>query len=312
MDRLSDLKVFVEVCRTGTLTAAAKGLGVSKAKITRQISAIEHALGTKLLNRNTRHASVTSAGAMLLERAPELLVAFDNLEAQVRNDASALRGSIRLGVQPAFGTTCVLPAVRAFQSRHPGLHISLHLESDTADIIRDGLDISLRVVPFLRNTNYISQMMVRSIPQRLVASPDYLKKCGRPTDIDDLSGHNCLIHTLKAPVGTWIFKSKGGTRTVKVNGDLSSDFGDALRAAAILGHGISMHPSFMIEEDIAASRLEVVLPDCKVQDYSIFALYPNRTTTLRVRALLAFLNEWFRTGGSRKPPPLRSVKRRGG
>jgi DNA-binding transcriptional LysR family regulator len=294
VDRLLQIKVFLEVGKANSFTAAAQHLGMSKASVTRHVSALEASLGVQLLNRNTNHVSLTSSGQLLIEGGQGLLVSVDSLETEVRQSAVNLRGTIRLGVQPAFGASRLVPAVLDFQKIHPDVLISLCLESTTTDIVRDGLDLSLRVVPSLKAANHISQLLVRSTPQWLVASPDYLRKHGHPTSVDDLTSHNCLIHTLKSPTGLWVFKSRKGMMSVKVSGTLSSDFGEALRSAALLGQGISMHPTFMIDDDIRTGRLEIVLPKVSVQEYSIFALYPHRNVPRRVRVLIDFLSKWLR------------------
>src|SRR5689334_15397882 len=108
LDRLSQIKVFIEVGRAGSFTAAAQRLGLSKAGVTRQISALESALGVKLLNRNTKYVSLTGAGELLVNGGQDLLTSFDSLETQIRQDTRELRGTIRLGVQPAFGATCIV------------------------------------------------------------------------------------------------------------------------------------------------------------------------------------------------------------
>lgn len=299
MDRLSQIKLFIEVGRSGSFTAAAQRLGLSKAGVTRHISALETALGVQLLNRNTKHVSLTSAGELLVNGGQDLLINFDSLETQVRQDTSDLRGTIRLGVQPAFGSICIVPALVDFQNLYPAIHVSMRMESAASDLVRDGLDLSLRVVPSLKSANHISQLLVRSTAQWLIASPAYLEKHGRPATIDDLPHHNCLVHTLKSPTGLWTFKSRAGLTSVKVSGTLSSDFGEALLSAALLGQGIAMHPTFMVENDIRSGRLEVVLPKVKVQEYSIFALYPHRNVARRVRTLIDFLNDWLRADPAR-------------
>jgi DNA-binding transcriptional LysR family regulator len=294
VDRLSQIKIFLEVGRAGSFTAAAQRLGLSKAGVTRHISALETSFGVQLFNRNTKHVTLTSAGQLLLESGQNLLIDFDSLETSVRQIATNVRGTIRLGVQPAFGATCIVPALVEFAKINPEIHITLCLESAATDIVRDGIDISLRVVPSLKITNYIAQLLVRSTPQWLVASPRYLERHGHPASIDDLCNHDCLVHTLKSPTGLWVFKTRSGSVSVKVSGSLSSDFGEALRNAALLDQGISMHPTFMIDDDIRQRRLEVVLPKVKVQEYGIFALYPHRNAPRRVRLLIDFLGEWLR------------------
>lgn len=299
MDRLQQIKVFLEVSRASSFTAAARRLGVSKANVTRHISLLEKSLGVPLLNRTTKHVSLTSAGRMLVDSGQSLLNNFDSLESEVRQAIVSLRGTIRLGVQPAFGAARLVPALVDFQKIQPDVHVSLRLDSGSTDIVRDGLDLSLRVVPTLKTASHIARLLVRSTPQWLVASPDYLNKYGHPKSVEDLAQHNCLIHTLKSPTGRWTFKTRAGMTSVKVSGTLSSDFGEALRSAALLGQGIAMHPTYMVKEDIKSGSLRLVLPKVKVEEYSIFALYPQRNAPKRVKLLIDFLRTWVRNASDK-------------
>lgn len=289
MDRLRHIEVFLEVARARSFTAASHRLGMSRANVTKQVSALERLLGVQLLNRNTQHVAPTEAGLSLLEGGARLLEGFDALEAEVRGAVSEARGTIRVGVPPSFGAFHLMPAVAAFTGAHPGVRVQVLLDHGDAELVRDGLDLSLRIAAFLRDASYIARLLMR-VPQVLVASPDYLRRRGTPASLADLAGHDCLVHVLKSPSGSWSFAD---APAVPVGGPVSANFGEALRMAALLGQGIAMHPTYMVEADIAAGRLVIVLPDSAPAGLSIHAVYPQRNVPARVRAFIEFLADWL-------------------
>lgn len=293
MDRLRQIEVFLAVAQARSFTAAASRLGMSRANVTKQISALERRLGVQLLNRNTQHVAPTEAGLLLLSKGAHLVGDFQTLEAELRDKMMEPSGVIRVGVPPSFGAAHLVPAVAAFTQRYPGTHVTLCLDPGNADLVRDGLDLSLRIATVLKDASYIARLLVR-VPQVLVASPAYLERHGTPSCLADLAEHDCLVHLLKSPNDDWHFHERGGDVSVTVSGSVSSDFGEALRSAALLGHGISMHPTYMVAEDIASGRLVHVLPDMEPAGLTIHAIYPQRNLPARVRSFIDFLVTWLR------------------
>ncbi len=288
MDRLRHIQVFVEVARARSFTAAARHLGMSRAAVTKHVAALESLMDAQLLTRTTQHVGLTEAGARLLDGGGRLLGEFEALEAGVRGAVSEPRGLVRIGTPPAFGAAHLVPAVAAFTARQPRINVSVLLDDGASDLVRDGLDLSLRIAPALRDASYIARLLLE-VPQMLVASPAYIAAHGTPREPADLTRHNCLVHVLKAPADEWHF----GEVTVRVRGSTRSNFGEALRSAALLGHGIAMHPLYMVDEDLRSGRLRRVLPDWEPTRLRIFAIYPRRDAPARVRSLIDFLGDWL-------------------
>ena len=288
MDRLSYIQVFVEVARARSFTAAARHLGMSRAAVTKHVAALERLMDAQLLSRSTQHVGLTEAGARLLDGGARLLGEFEALEAGVRDAVSEPRGLVRVGTPPAFGAAHLVPAVAAFTARQPQISVSLLLDDGTGDLVRDGLDMSLRIAPALRDASYIARLLLE-VPQLLVASPAYIEAHGMPREPAELTRHNCLVHALKAPTDTWHF----GRVAVRVRGSTRSNFGEALRSAALLGYGIAMHPIYMVDEDLREGRLRRVLPDWEPTRLRIYAIYPRRDAPARVRSLIDFLGDWL-------------------
>jgi len=173
--------------------------------------------------------------------------------------------------------------------------------------VRDGLDLSLRIASSLKDASYIARLLVK-VPQNLVASPAYLQRRGAPARLSDLAGHDCLVHTLKSPLAEWSFEEGNRVVTVSVSGSLTADFGEPLRMGALLGQGISMHPTYMVADDIAAGRLAVVLPGVTPVGLSIHAIYPQRRVPARVRTFLDFLVAWLPRESGWLSAELKQVK----
>jgi DNA-binding transcriptional LysR family regulator len=293
MDRLKAIEIFSEVARGRSFTAAAARLGIAKGNVTKHVKWLEEILGAQLLARTTKSVSLTEAGLFLLENSRDLLGGFDAIEAGVRGAVKDSKGTIRVGTPPSFGAVHLVPLVTAFSAAHPAIQFALHLDDGRVDIAGEGLDLSLRISPSLKDTSLVAQRL-GSVPQLLVASQSYLATRGTPRKPEDLTTHDCLVHALKSPTNYWAFVTSAGHKSVRVSGPMRSNFGEPLRHAAILGHGISMHPTYMVAKDVAEGRLKVVLPACQPVRLEIYAMYASRHNMPgRVRLFIEFLRDRF-------------------
>ena len=293
MDRLKAIEIFTEVARGRSFTAAAARLGMAKGNVTKYVKWLEESLGAQLLTRTTKSVSLTEAGLSLLETGQDLLDRFSLAEAGVRGALSALKGTIRVGTPPSFGAAHLVPLVTAFTAKNPDVQFAMHLDDGRVDIAGEGLDLSLRIAPSLKDTSLVAQKL-GSVPQLLVASPAYLAARGIPLTPEELSRHDCLVNALKSPMNFWTLMGPGGKKSVRVTGSMRSNFGEPLRHAALLGQGISMHPYYMVARDIREDLLRIVLPDCQPTQLDIYAVYPSRRNMpCRVRLFLEFLRERF-------------------
>ncbi len=293
MDRLKAIEIFSEVARGRSFTAAALRLGMAKGNVTKHVKWLEDLLGAQLLTRTTKSVSLTEAGLSLLEGGQHLLDSFDALESAVRGAVNDARGTIRIGAPPSFGAVHLVPLVTSFSAMHPDIQFAMHLDDGRVDIAAEGLDLSLRIAPSLKDTSLVAQKL-GSVPQLLVAAQSYLATRGNPQTPEDLSRHDCLVHALKSPTNFWTFTGPDGKKSVRVSGSMRANFGEPLRHAAILGHGISMHPNYMVAQDIKEDRLRIVLPAYQPVGLDIYAMYPSRRNMPgRVRLFLEFLRARF-------------------
>ncbi len=295
MDRLRCIEVFVEVARDGSFTGAARRLGMSKATATKHVAWLEQSIGAKLLNRTTKHVGLTDAGAQALAQGKVLLEGYEEMGAGARDLVEKPRGIVRVGTPPSFGTHHLLPLVAQFTERYPDIRIVLLLDDGSANLVTQGLDLSVRIGPAPEDTGHIAVPITKA-PQVLVASKAYLRRFGSPRSPADLAAHNCLVHALKSPTNIWRFTCAAGEVSTRVRGAITANFGEALRQAALLGHGISMHPYYMVSDDLRAGRLAVVLPDYTPLGLDIYAVYLTREhLPVRVRRFLEFLKGWAKT-----------------
>jgi DNA-binding transcriptional LysR family regulator len=293
MDRLRLIKTFVAVAQARSFTAASEGLRISRTSVTKQVAALETSLQRKLFNRTTHSVNLTEAGAALLDEGKAILQAFDTLEARVRQSSSSPRGVIRIGTPPSFGALQLIPAIREFKRRHPDIEVALFNDDGVVDLIKTGLDFTIRIADALRDTSAISRLLTR-VPQVLVAAPDYLDAHGVPIEPEDLLQHNCLVHVGKAPTSIWRFRRNGEQFRVRVSGSMSSNFGEAIRSAALLGDGIAMHPTYMVDDDLRAGRLRIVMNDYEPTGLEIRAMYARKELPARVGLFLSFFRTWLR------------------
>src|SRR5262245_1426204 len=225
MSELDDLRSFVEVVDTGGFNRAARRLGVSKSIVSRRIARMEAELGTRLLSRTTRGISPTEAGLEFKLRSERILAEFDEAREAVAQQAGEVAGRLRLSAPLAFGVRHIAPVLADLAKRHPRLELDVSYSDRLVDLIAERFDAAIRI-GLLRDSSLVAR---RIAPARsvVVASPDYLARKGRPAAPGDLTAHDCLIYT--GGIGAdWQFCSGKRTVSVRPNGRLRSDSGEAL------------------------------------------------------------------------------------
>lgn len=308
MDLLECIGVFTEVGKSLSFSKAAESLGTSKSSITKKVAWLESYFEVQLLNRNTKHVSLTESGRTLMEKADTLDFAVKGLKEQVQGPVRTPSGRIRIGTPPSFGSVHLVPAIDAFLQQYPAIRISLLLDDGRSDLIAENMDLSVRIAPRLKDTNQIAYR-ITVVPQVVVATKAYLDTHEQPTSPRDLARHNCLIHSLKAPTGIWNFTDRDGNpHPVVVNGSMNSNLGEAILHAARLGHGISMHPRYMVDTYLESGALQIVLPDYQPEGVDIYAVVQTkRHLPYKVRLFVEHLRHWFKhadwtqSGGIMKP-----------
>ncbi|MGB8736616.1 MAG: LysR family transcriptional regulator [Rhodomicrobium sp.] len=294
IDRLSGMQVFASVASLGSLSAAARALGMSQTMATKHMAALEGRLGVKLLHRTTRRLTLTEAGRAYLDAAERILGEVAEADAEAAAGAAEVRGTLRLNVPVSFGIREIAPLIPDFLENHPALSIDLGLNDRQVDLIEEGWDLAVRIGAMAS-----SSMIARKLAPCFTvvcAAPRYLAAKGTPRSIADLARHDCLGYTLSRTIGadTWLF---GGERniSVAVRGSLKANNGDALTAAAIAGEGIVYQPTFLVAREIEAGLLvPIELDQPPIVLDGIFAIYPaDRRPPAKVRAFIDFLVKRF-------------------
>ncbi|MCB1436539.1 MAG: LysR family transcriptional regulator [Rhodobiaceae bacterium] len=288
MDRIDAMQVFVSVVESGSFTAAADRLGISKALASKQIAGLEKRLGARLLNRTTRSLALTEIGRSYLAACQNLLGEFEAMEALVQESHAKVRGLLRLSAPTSFGESHLGAVVAAMLAQYPELQIELKLTDRVVDLIEEGFDAAIRIGE-LEDSTLIARR-VAEIRTLLCAAPGYLERAGRPTHPRDLAAHQCLLDLNYKTGPNWAFTIDGRRQFVHVDGRLRVNSAVTVREGLFALGGIARLPSFVVADDIAAGRLEIVLSDFEVEPFGIFLVYPHaRHLAAKVRVFGALL-----------------------
>jgi len=292
MDTLEGMRTFAAVITEGSFSKAAERLGRSPQLVSKYVAQLESRLGSRLLNRSTRRLSITEAGQAYFDRCQQIIADVDELESAVGNMSIALRGTLKINAPMTFGARHLMPAIAEFQARHADLRVDLVLDDRVIDVVSEGYDVAIRIAR-LGPSSLVARPLA---PVRLVvcAAPEYLERRGRPESPRDLAGHDCLGYTYSSGRNHWRFESDTGTEDVPISGRFSANNGDALRLAALAGHGLVLQPTFIVGDDLRAGRLVRVLSHYRIEPLNVYAVYAHRQfLSNKVRALVDFLDGCF-------------------
>jgi DNA-binding transcriptional LysR family regulator len=291
MDRLTAMPGFVEVAHSGSFSATADKLDMSRAMVTRYVGALEQWLGARLLQRTTRSVTLTDAGESCLRRSQQMLALMDDVEEETSRHDGALRGQLRITCSVSFAYAQLAAAVVDFLQLHPELKIDLNASEGALNLVEARSDLALRISAEPDPT--LVGRVLAPCGSVLVASPAYLHLHGRPQQPADLRAHRCLSY---ANFGKSIWKLRRGdaVEEVAVGSHFSGNEATALLQAALAGGGIAMKPTYLANPHLRAGGLQAVLPQWQLPGMGIHALYPSRKhLSPAVRALLDFLVERF-------------------
>jgi DNA-binding transcriptional LysR family regulator len=283
MHRWEGVNEFVAVAETESFTRAAKRLEVSTAQVSRQISALEARLSTRLFYRTTRRVSTTEAGQIYYQHCRQILDALEQAERSMTNMQLVPQGRLRLTAPVTYGEKSIAPLVNDFVLRYPELDVEMKLTNQQLDLVAEGYDLAVRLGKLDD-----SSLMARRLASRTLyvcASPAYLAVHGTPHSLSELEHHNCLQGNL----GYWRFQDAGHPRNVRIRGNVRCDSGRALLDAALKGVGIVQLPDYYVGPALDAGTLIPLLTHYQEDDDGIWAVYPhNRHLSPKVRMLLDY------------------------
>jgi DNA-binding transcriptional LysR family regulator len=293
LDDLDEMRTFQEILRLGSLSAAARDLGVSLAVVSKRLASLERRVGQRLIHRTTRSLSPTEEGAALslrLERVMEALQAAEGWLAEGREEPV---GTLRVSAPISLGRLHVAPVLAGLAAAHPRFETELRLGDNFIDLMEARIDVAVRIGP-ARDSAYVMHKLADS-HRVLVASPAYLDRRGRPTAPGELAVHDGLRSLGWG--GPWRLSDTGG-RVVEIQPPcrLRCDNGEVVHDWALAGLGVMLKSAIDVSADLRLGRLERVLPDWRSPDAPIYALIPSarhvaRKTRLFLDALGAALKD---------------------
>lgn len=289
MDNPLDLAFFCLLGRKGSLSIAARELGITPSAVSKRLAQLERRLDVRLLNRTTRRVALTDEGEIYLARARQILADIEELERLVSNGRAAPKGLLRINATFTFGRSKVAPIVSEFVTLYPDVEAQLQLTDRPLSLSEEGYDVGIRFGELPD-----SRLIARRIAQNrrfLCAAPSYLDKAGCPRVPADLARHNCIvIRQDDSAYGTWRFSNGRKSSTVKVRGTLSTNDPEVALGWALDGRGLTIRSEWDVAKYVSSGRLRYVLQDYPLPPADIYAVYPQRhNMSAKVRAFIDFL-----------------------
>jgi len=289
----ADLGFFSTLASAGSLSAAARELGITTPAVSKHLALMESRAGVLLVNRSTRRMSLTPEGELYLEHARRILGEIDGMEELLGVSRATPRGLLRVNATLGFGRSHVAPLISRFVRKHPAVEVQLQLSVNPPAPSEDLFDVCVRF-----GAPPDSRVVARHIASNrrlLCASPAYLTARGMPKVPNDLARHNCIgIRQGEEAYGVWRLTSGRGrharTESVRTRGNLATNDGEIAVNWALEGHGILMRAEWDINRYLRSGRLVQVLPQYFTPDADIYAVYPQRhQLAARVRTFVDFL-----------------------
>jgi DNA-binding transcriptional LysR family regulator len=292
MIRLDDLHLFVRTAALGSFSNAAREADLLPGQVSAAIQRLEKELDIRLFARSTRSLRLTAEGEQYLPYANEVLSVLKEGRERMHGEQTALQGTLKIAAPSDLGRNVLLPLLTNFQESHPKLVLRLSLSDQVTDVFRDPVDIAIRY-GVNEGATYVALPLAENNRRVLVASPDYLKRHGRPAMLDDLLMHRCLPYVLGGRVyDRWIFPTAGMRRQITVKGTLLCDDAEIARRWALDGRGIAYKSWIDVCDDVEHGRLELLLPDQPGEPVPLNLVCPHRKQfSPAVRYLHAALRE---------------------
>jgi DNA-binding transcriptional LysR family regulator len=289
---LGDIRAFLQVVKSGGISAAATRMSVSKSILSSRISRLESSLGTKLLHRSSRGVAVTDAGARFYARMSDIVSRLQQAVDEASGSESAsLSGSLRITAPMTFGTDYLGPLLFNFMREHPLLELTLDCDDRYVDILSGGYDLGVRIGR-LTDSSLKARRLAPSA-RVLCSSPAYLASYGAPATIEGIHQHQCICYGSASVAPYWEFASKergGAAQKIVVRGRIHLNNGESMRDAAIAGLGLAVLPLFIAAPALREGQLVTLLPETPPSPDTIHAVYAQtRYVSRAVRALIGML-----------------------
>ncbi len=291
LDNLDELRTFQRIAMEGSLSRAARSLGLSVNAVSRRLAQLEQRLGLRLAERTTRTLNLTDEGERLAERCRRILREIDAAEAELDPNVRGLRGTVRVALHPEAVQPGLLARLGSLLGEHPALRVQIFARNTPSDPVREGLDLVLW--PGEVQLQSVVAKLVARVPWVLACAPSYAERCGIPDTARELEQHLCLRALRDRPERSWTLRHRSGqVAETPVGGGFEADDNEVLRRALYGGIGIGLRPRGEVLAEAAAGRLIHVLPEYRFESIPIHLVSPRgRTRLARVRQVAAILEE---------------------
>ena len=285
-----DLKIFVTVIDSGTLSAAAVHLGQTTSGVSRALSRLEDKLATSLLTRTTRRMELTEEGQLFLDKARAILASMEDVEESIRIRRQKPAGRLSVDAASPFMLHCVVPHVAEFRAMYPDIRLELTSNDQIADLLEHRTDIAIRIGALVDST--LHARALTASPLHVLATPASLARHGEPATPEQLSGHALLGFAQYDLGNNWPLRHEAGN-SLQIVPALAASSGETLRQLALQDQGIVCLSDFMTKDDIAAGRLVKVLQPFytgyRQQIHAVY--YRNTQLAQRISCFLEFLQQ---------------------
>lgn len=252
--KLDGIIAFVAVADCGSINEAARQLRLSKSTVSERVTELEHALGAKLLLRNSRQFALTNDGIALLERARRIIAETSEAKEDLARRRGDVSGALRIAVPRAFGDLHLGPILYDFMARYPDITVTAEFDDRISDL-GSGFDALVRIAPVELPKLAVEQLTISR--RTLVAAPSYLDRHGRPETINQLEHHQAIHYMDRGP-DDWTFRAEIERVVARVAPRLRVSSCFAMRDAAIAGLGIAWLPTFHSHQAVKTGALEVL------------------------------------------------------
>ncbi len=290
MTDLNAMALFVKVVETGSMSGAARILNMPKSSVSRRIATLERTLNATLLHRSTRALGLTDIGRAYFDRIKPIVHEAERADLEIQGRNARVSGLVRISATVGFGQDLLAPVICRLLQDEPDLRIELRLSDERLNVIKDGIDIAIRMGP-LDDAELLSRR-IGSVTRVLCAAPRYLAANGTPQTPVDLSRHVCIVTMPK--FNRWQF---GDETEIAVPWRFAAGNILMARAAAIGGHGIALLPWFLVSDAVGAGKLVTVLDRFPLRLAEATVIYPrNRVPSLAAMRVIQALTEAFADG----------------
>nr|WP_239480498.1 LysR family transcriptional regulator [Parashewanella hymeniacidonis] len=282
--------VFSHVIEQGTLSGAAKHIGLSRAVVSYHIKKLESQLGIKLLNRSTRTLSLTEAGNDYYQYCRTIAEQASAANQQIENLKHEPVGLIKITCPVNIGLQTIVPALNDFRSLYPKIELDVMLTDEVVNIMKEGIDLAIRGAPLADSGLQATQLS--TLKTCLCGSPSYFKKFGFPKHPTDLNQHQWVIYKLTSSA---LELTKGSRSfSIEMNGTIQTNNASARTAFVEGGHGLARIPAYDAKPKIESGTLVSVLDDYTMKDIKVFGVFPpGNADSKKIRLLIDYLKAHF-------------------